>query len=105
MSKLADDTKAVRKVANDADQQSMQTDIDLLVQWSDTWQMLFNADKCKVMHIGRNNPGYHYTMGGYAPASIVLDAKSVEKDLGVLIHSSLKPHEQCTSAAKKENIV
>ena len=83
----------------------MQTDIDSLVQWSETWQMLFNADKCKVMHIGRNNPGYYYTMGGYAPAGVVLDATSVEKDLGVLIHSSLKPHEQCTSAAKKANIV
>ena len=67
--------------------------------------MLFNADKCKVMHIGYHNPGYRYTMGGHAPAGVLLANTDVEKDLGVLVHSSLKPHEQCAAAAKKANMV
>ena len=54
-----------------------------LVEWSDRWQMKFNADKCKIMHIGKSNPSYNYTMGGHAPAGVVLGESQVEKDLGV----------------------
>jgi len=30
-------------------------DLCNLVEWSKEWQMLFNVDKCKVMHMGYNN--------------------------------------------------
>ena len=39
--------------------------------------MKFNVEKCKVMHIGRNNPEYKYSMGGLGLA--VVDK---EKDVG-----------------------
>ena len=65
--------------------------------------MTFNGDKCKVVHVGKKNPVYSYTMGGHAPAGVVLATSDVEKDLGVLVHSSLKPSEQCAAAAKKAN--
>ena len=84
---------------------SLQNNIDALVTWSDDWQMLFNADKCKVVHIGKHNPGFSYTMGGFAPAGRVLGYSEVEKDLGVLVSQSLKPSEQCAAAARKANQV
>ena len=105
LSKFADDTKAVHIIKGEADRANLQMDIDNLVSWSDEWQMLFNADKCKVVHIGKNNPGFSYTMGGFAPAGSVLGHSVVEKDLGVLVSSTLKPSEQCAAAAKKANQV
>ena len=63
--------------------------------------MLFNAGKCKVLHFGKKNPRYSYTMGGYAPAGTVLISDVEEKDVGVLVHQSLKPSKQCAKAAGK----
>ena len=80
LSKFADDTKAVRIIANETDQELMQKDINALVDWSDTWQMTFNADKCKVVHVGKHNPVHFYTMIGHAPGGVVLSSSDVEKD-------------------------
>ena len=60
--------------------------------------MVFNQDKCKIMHLGRNNPKFPYTMNG-----IVLTEAQQEKDLGVWVDSSLKPGLQCEVAAKSAN--
>ncbi len=32
--------------------------------WSAEWQMLFNVDKCKVIHAGAKNQCFRYEMGG-----------------------------------------
>jgi hypothetical protein len=53
--------------------------------------MEFNAGKCHVLHLGRRNREYSYTMGGGELASV-----ESEKDVGVMIHSSMKPALQCT---------
>ena len=74
-------------------------------KWADTWQMEFNAKKCKIMHFGRTNPHNSYCMGGYAPAGTVLEKVSQEKDIGVIVSDSLKPFNQCAKAAKKANSV
>ena len=52
ISKFADDTKVGRKVMDDTDRHLLQQDLDNLSQWSQDWQMQFNAVKCKVLHIG-----------------------------------------------------
>ena len=57
--------------------------------------MEFNADKCKVMHVGRNNQRFQYTMGG-----MPLGVTEEEKDVRVTIHRSLKPARQCEKAAQ-----
>ena len=60
--------------------------------------MLFNVDKCKVIHVGKNNPRREYVMEG--KKLLVVEE---EKDLGVLIDQSLKPSCQVGAAAKKAN--
>ena len=60
--------------------------------------MLFNIDKCSVMHIGRRNENHGYELCGKE-----LKVTSEERDLGVIMHSSLKPSRQCAEAAKKGN--
>ena len=36
--------------------------VNALFHWSTEWQMLFNVDKCKVMHFGKHNAHYDYTL-------------------------------------------
>ena len=67
--------------------------------------MQFNTSKCKVMHVGKKNQCFSYTMGGYAPAGMVLQRTVEEKDVGVLIQENMKPSAQCAKAAKKANQV
>ena len=103
--KFADDTKYGRTVRSEEDQMCMQNNINNLLNWADRWQMSFNELKCKIMHIGKNNPQYSYYMGGYAPGGTVLKVVQEEKDLGVMISNSLKPYAQCAKAAKTANSV
>ena len=42
--------------------------------------MVFNADKCKVLHFGHNNVQVHYVMDGN-----ILESVEEERDLGVII--------------------
>ena len=40
----------------------MQQDIDNLSEWSQKWQLHFNTEKCKIMHLGNNNNRETYQM-------------------------------------------
>jgi hypothetical protein len=68
--------------------------INKLHEWAVKWGMSFNKDKCKVMHVGHNNPQYDYFMQG-TKLSVIEE----EKDVAVIIHNSLKPARQCQKAA------
>ena len=96
--KFADDTKIFRKVSSVLDQEQLQEDLDSLIKWSDKWQMTFNQDKCKTMHIGRLNQKSDYLMN-----NTVLAKSTTEKDLGVNFSSDMKLSEQCGIAARKGN--
>ena len=100
LSKFADDTKAARVVDTDAEAARLQNDLDGFAQWAREWQMLFNVDKCKVIHVGRTNPRQNYTMEGKQLIKV-----EEEKDLGVMVHQSLKPGAQVAKAVKKANEV
>ena len=96
--KFADDTKLFRKVNTDGDKQHLQNDLDILVKWSEKWQMLFNFGKCKCLHTGHGNLNVNYKMG-----DTVLGTTVKEKDLGVTMSADMKVSEQCGIAASKGN--
>jgi len=50
-SMYADDTQLFRRINNDSDRAALQKDLDQLSAWSKHWQLCFNGDKCKIMHI------------------------------------------------------
>ena len=64
MVKFADDTKGGKIIENDSDREELQMTLDLMCDWADTWGMSFNISKCKIMHVGKNNPCYEYTHEG-----------------------------------------
>ena len=96
MLKFADDTKVICPIENDEYGDTLQADIDRLMDWSNKWQMQFNIEKCKVMHFGYNNPCLEYTMEGEK-----LMLTESEKDLGVVIRSTLKPAAHIANCVKK----
>ena len=98
--KFADDTKGAKIIENDADREKLQEALDCLYEWSLKWGMTFNLEKCKVMHVGKNNPHYEYTMGG-----VKLSETDEERDIGVMITKTLKPSSQCNKAAARATSV
>jgi len=51
----ADDTKLFRTVNREADSTVLQKDLIAMQEWSNKWQLKFNADKCQILHIGSKN--------------------------------------------------
>ena len=96
--KFADDTKLFHVVDNQSDGLKLQGDPDVLCNWADTWKMSFNIDKCKVLHYGKGNIEYKYSMCGQP-----LDEVDSEKDLGIVFSKNLKVAEQCKEAYTKAN--
>ena len=42
-------------VGSEEDREKLRQDLIELFKWSEDWQMLFNLDKCAVMHFGFAN--------------------------------------------------
>lgn len=98
LSKFADDTKLFSEVSTKSNVIKLQSDIDKLAQWVNTWQLKFNEDKCKVLHFGSNNPKEKYQLN-----NIDLESSRFEKDLGVLISDDLKPSSHIDGVILKAN--
>ena len=97
---FADDTKLFRTVKSIDDCNILQNDLDTLSQWTNEWLLSFNIDKCKVMHIGKNNPKLEYTMITENENKILIETRE-EKDLGVWITNDLKPEKQVIAASQR----
>jgi hypothetical protein len=98
--KFADDTKVFSVVPTKNNIDRLQKDLLNLCKWSQDWLMLFNVDKCKVMHIGINNSKANYEMNGK-----YLEEVTEERDLGVIFQNDLKCNRQCLKAVNTANKV
>jgi len=96
--KFADDNKLHRSVNNQEDSICLQKDLETVVEWAHRWQMQFNVKKCKVVHFGKGNLGFTYSMEGQC-----LEDVDFEKDLGVLVSKDLKVPRQCQESYSKAN--
>jgi hypothetical protein len=98
--KFADDTKVGHTVNDENGQRQLQEALDNLTEWSKTWGMSFKVKKCKVVHFGRTNRKFAYTMNGE-----MLSEAEEERDIGVEVHQSLKTSKQCAKAATTARMV
>ena len=95
----ADDTKVLRTINSASDCAALQSDLNSLVDWTESSGLLFNKKKCKCQRITRKkNPQvFQYSISG-----AVLETCESEKDLGVWVSSDLswdkQIFEQCTKA-------
>ena len=90
---FADD---VKMVVDPARNQSIQQDLDRLSNWESMWFLKFNLDKCKVLHIGKNNPHNQYNF-----LSSKLCTCNTEKDLGVLFNEKCTFHDHIYTSISK----
>ena len=86
---FADDTKVFADVSKEGGIRELQEDVQRLEECAMKWQLTFNIDKCKVMHIGLKNPKNDYVMTRDSK-EIKLESTILEKDLGVNVDDKLK---------------
>ena len=95
---FTDDTKVALTIANEDNFEKMQKIIDNLVKWADKWKISFNTKKCKIIHVGHNNPRRKYYMKWHK-----LNKANDERNLGVFVKAKMKPGMQGSAAAKLPN--
>ncbi|KAF2360682.1 Reverse transcriptase domain [Trinorchestia longiramus] len=49
INKFADETKLCHRAFTERDRATIQSDLNRLLQWTETWQMSFNIEKCSAL--------------------------------------------------------
>ena len=95
---FADDAKIYSKVSKQEDAHGLQLDLDRLVNWSNTWLLDFNQNKCKVLHFGNKNQKNQYRIN-----DTFLEESICERDLGVFVSNKMKPEQHINHVISKAN--
>lgn len=102
---FADDSIVYREIRTREDCLILQSDLDVLSQWSDTWLLKFNVSKCAHMRISRRLNGHMPTVPivRYSLCGEHLPHSQAEKYLGVTIQSNLKFDQHIRSVILRSN--
>nr|VZI22710.1 unnamed protein product [Spirometra erinaceieuropaei] len=95
---FADDMKIWSVIRGPADEDRLQLNLNRLEEWSNRWLLRFNVAKCSILRLG--NTARSASTRGYFLGGAALQEVEVQKDLGVLTTSSLKPSAHCSRVAK-----
>ncbi|KAF7251859.1 Mitogen-activated protein kinase-binding protein 1, partial [Varanus komodoensis] len=96
--KFADDTKTGAVATIEEQVLQIQKDLDRLWKWAGDNRMVFNVDKCKVLHLGHRSGCHKYWLG-----EKWLESSTCERDLGVLVDCRLNMSQQCDAVVKRAN--
>ncbi|KAF2344344.1 Reverse transcriptase domain [Trinorchestia longiramus] len=95
INKFADDMKLRHRAFTERDRATIQSDLNRLLQWTETWKMSFNIEKCSVMHVGANNRHFQHTM-----YNIPIETVQQQRDLGVIVTENLKHDKRVEKSVK-----
>ena len=97
---FANDVKLYGKVDSEADAKLLQSQLDNLCKWSETWRLTLNPAKCNVLTLTlRRKPVIRpYSIGG-----VVLDRVSAMRDLGVVLDEKLTFSDHIDRTVTKDN--
>ena len=96
MSCFADDTKLYCNPFKDLS--LFKEDIRKMEDWTNTWLLKLNEEKCTILHLGKNNPQNKYHLH-----QTELKEVKDQKDLGVIISNNLKWETHINHIVKKTN--
>lgn len=100
---FADDCKIIASIRSPEDALRLQSDLDWVSTWCNTWRMSLNLSKCRVMHTGRNNANHEYSLSDCDGRRTAVTPTKKERDLGIILSSNLKWRDQVCSAASKSS--
>ena len=93
----ADDAKLLKPITCLLDCLLFQQDLDVVADWSSTWQLTLNISKCLYIRYGlANKPSLNYSLMG-----VILSQVSNVTDLGVIFDSKLDFSTHCHNIAAK----
>jgi hypothetical protein len=93
---FADDLKIWRSIRSPEDKCVLDEDLIQLQCWSQTWMLQFNRSKSSVLHLGSCLPPRQYFLNSSA-----LTTSQDQRDLGVIISSSLKFSSHCVNVTNR----
>lgn len=100
---FADDTKIFKVIKNSEDEEILQKDLITMGTWSDTWLLRMHPEKCKHMHIGKQQRRTVETPATYKLLGNDLARTDNEKDIGVIIDPELTFEYHISEKIKKAN--
>ena len=98
LSKFANNTRLCGVVDTLEESDAFQTELGRRERWACVNLMNFSKIKCKVPHLGWDNPKHKYSLDREW-----IKRNPEEKDLGVLVDQKLNLTRQCVLAAQKAN--
>ena len=81
--------------------ENLASDLIQLEKWAKKMNMSFHPEKCKIMHLGKNNLKSEYEMTNNEGNLHTLEEVEIEKDLGILIDNELKFFKTYSSKGKQ----
>ena len=99
---FADDSKMYGRVTTIDQAGLVQDSINNAVKWAEDWQMFFNYNKCKHLHIGNHDLNFEYFMSTDSESFKVQNVNS-ENDLGLIVDRGLKLSEHINEKISKAN--
>ncbi|XP_065568779.1 uncharacterized protein LOC136032397 [Artemia franciscana] len=84
--------------------ESLQADSDHIQNWTRSWYMSFNTGKSSVIHFGKSNSSFKYTMVNPAVNNIQkLQAVDKERGIGTVVGNQHKFNSNCKKTVSHTN--
>lgn len=82
---FADDTKLMKEIQSVQDVVVLQNNVSEMDDWSKTWLIKFNLDKCHILTFKKPKSFVH----PYRPVNYIIQKVQIEKDVRVSVNSNL----------------